>query len=83
MKLNIEHCMFSLQVFKYLAMFDKQAGFEVLPCHRYSMEGEMGGKICATKKWWVQKTVAGTHSKADTISESLRPGNLFDRFLIC
>lgn len=38
-------------VFRYLRMFDQKAGFEVLPCTRYSMEGCVGGKICTTRKW--------------------------------
>ncbi|XP_041365949.1 uncharacterized protein LOC121380962 [Gigantopelta aegis] len=42
---------FRQHIFRYLAMFDKQAGFELVPCHRYSMEGKMGGMICSTRKW--------------------------------
>ncbi|KAK3607460.1 hypothetical protein CHS0354_015606 [Potamilus streckersoni] len=42
---------FKDHVFRYLKMFDKRAGFEVLPCYRYSMEGQVGGKICATRQW--------------------------------
>ncbi|XP_071954998.1 uncharacterized protein [Antedon mediterranea] len=37
-------------VFRYLAMFDDLAGFEVVPCYRYSLEGA-GGKIIATREW--------------------------------
>ena len=33
-------------------MFDARAGFEVMPCYRYSMEGKVGGKICANQKWY-------------------------------
>jgi len=32
-------------------MFDKRAGFEILPCKRYAMEGHVGGKICTTQDW--------------------------------
>ncbi|TRY73445.1 hypothetical protein TCAL_11332 [Tigriopus californicus] len=39
-------------VFRYFRMFDKQSGFLIYPCHRYSMEGQMGAKLCSTKHWF-------------------------------
>ncbi|XP_072033976.1 LOW QUALITY PROTEIN: uncharacterized protein [Amphiura filiformis] len=45
-----QQTVFKQHVFRYLAMFDKNAGFEVRSCFRYSMEGD-GGKIVATKYW--------------------------------
>jgi histone-lysine N-methyltransferase SUV420H len=35
----------------FLRMFDGRAGYEIRPCHRYSMEGKTGAKLCATQKW--------------------------------
>ncbi|XP_076450663.1 uncharacterized protein LOC143286774 [Babylonia areolata] len=38
-------------IFCFLKMFDKDAGFEIKPCQRYSAEENQGGKIVATKPW--------------------------------
>ncbi|OWF55654.1 histone-lysine N-methyltransferase Suv4-20-like isoform X2 [Mizuhopecten yessoensis] len=50
-KTKPQQAVFKQHVFRYLRMFHRGSGFELLACYRYSMEDQVGAKICSIQHW--------------------------------
>ena len=42
----------------FIDIYQPDAGFEIQPCDRYSMDKNCGAKIVVTKSWFAKETIS-------------------------